>query len=73
MNKRERSRVVELLRCAADREEPLRDVEAALDVPRSLTMDALRAWDVAYRECKPGEYRRSCLLAAQRVEDGEWP
>lgn len=73
MTKRERAQVVELLRCAADNEDSLRDIEADCDCPRRLTMEALRAWDVAYRDVNPGEYRRSCLEAAQRVEEGTWP
>lgn len=73
MTKKQREQVVELLRCAADGEKSLREMEDALDAPRKLTMIALHAWDVAYRELESHEYRRSCLLAAQRVEEGWTP
>jgi hypothetical protein len=73
MTKKQREQVVEMLRCAADGETPLRTIEVDLDVPRELTMIALRVWDKAYRLLKPHEYRRSCLLAAQRVEEESWP
>lgn len=73
MTAKERAQVVEMLRCSADTEEPLRALEVDLDMRRELTMIAVRAWDAAYRNVEPGEYRLSCLEAALAVENGANP
>jgi hypothetical protein len=81
MTKRERARVVELLRCAADaRERGSRQLNGRYRAAEGLSIpDDLRAiaWN-AFRQTSRGEvsdegYRTELLEAALRVERGEWP
>ncbi len=77
MTKRQRAKVVELLRCAADRQS-IGYAAAALDEwhtpPHN---DAIRAWEDTvsslYMPLTGTTYSDVCLEAAQRVEEGTWP
>ncbi len=82
MTKRERARVVELLRCAADNLSPTSksawtDALDGLDVSLGVEMSATRAFGVVAdgRELTRGSDlgRALYLEAALRVELGEWP
>lgn len=79
MNEKQRAQVVELLRCAAKRDGSLVAVLVDTDHANTLTDEQCSVLgDVYYRayHAKPFQERNrveACLLAAQRVEEGNWP
>jgi hypothetical protein len=78
MTKREREQVVELLRCAADRNDPLDAIcgfaitGARMDAKRQTLDDACCALVQTVGE-SGDDWQRDCLEAAARVEEGSWP
>lgn len=87
MTKRQRSQVVELLRCAADERADGIGLNGMWDAERELGIakpTADRAWD-ALHSTPPStlhrvvvgrvdeDYRADLLEAAARVEEGSWP
>ena len=76
MTRIEREEVVELLRCAADKQESIGVIATGEGPPYDSTPvmnKAVRAWHKVYvtGDLEDREvYRWSCLEAAQRVEDG---
>jgi hypothetical protein len=75
LTKKQRAEVVELLRCAADREYGIRTTSnwlyfRGLRISFQAEEAAMEAWwSVPSRD----DHRQACLEAAARVEEGSWP
>ena len=77
LTSKQRARIVELLRCTADRNYPL-DTYGLHPAAHDLGIGpGLRCQaSLAIIECvgsRGEDWRHACLEAAQRVEDKEWP
>jgi hypothetical protein len=80
VTRKERAQVVELLRCAADLHVIDGQFGGLWSAGVHLEMSHSPLWNIAYaarrdayNEIGGETYLESCLLAAQRVEDKEWP